>query len=141
QIAFSARQAGTYYANLVVSDSAGTQYLPVQATTLMAMAGVNPASTDVGLVSGGRTTLTTITVDSQGNLPLVITGDRLDASSSFYSIRSDNCVGATLAPGASCTIVLGFTPLDPGLFTAMLTVFDNNVGPASQTATISGLGS
>jgi hypothetical protein len=141
QVGFAAQQAGTYRANLVVVHSAGTEYVPVQGTTLMVSGGVNPPTTDLGIVAAGTTALAIITVSSEGNLPLVITGDSLASTSTFFSIRSDGCAGVTLAPGSTCSIVVAFSPLDPGRFSATLTVADNNEGPNPQSATITGAGS
>ncbi|HWM20061.1 MAG TPA: choice-of-anchor D domain-containing protein [Ilumatobacteraceae bacterium] len=53
-----------------------------------------------------------------------------------FAVVSTNCVGAALAPGATCDVELGFTPTDAGARTAQLTA--TGQGGSSAAATLTG---
>src|SRR5205823_2880955 len=87
-----------------------------------------------GKVSFGRQALGTIsspqtvTVTNSGTAPLTILGFGVGgANAGDFSLTGDSG-GSTLAPGASRTISLQFTPHAVGNRTASLTIYDNAPG-------------
>ena len=80
----------------------------------------------------------TVTLTNTGNAPLQIVGFALNQSPSSYAF-SRNCPAA-LAAGASCNIVIRFTPQSTGADVAQLTITDNAPNsPQTITLTASGL--
>ncbi len=85
---------------------------------------VLPTSIDFGTYTLGSPAITrTVTFTNTGNLAVAFTS--IAASAPFT--LSDGC-GATLAPAASCTLLLGFAPATQGTFTGSLTVASNAQG-------------
>lgn len=80
---------------------------------------------------------------AQGNVPTTL-GDAAVAEkpqwdgSTYWSLRSDGCAGATLQPGQSCAVTMRFTPGYPngvpaGALTARVSVSDGQSAPVSVT--------
>jgi hypothetical protein len=85
-------------------------------------------SVTVGLATSGRV----VKVTSTGNVPLVISGATVSGANAWdFAIVADDCAGATLNPGASCTYRVGFEPLAIGARSATLTIAHNGVGGPS----------
>jgi hypothetical protein len=85
---------------------------------------------DFGTVALGKTLTKTETVSNIGKVPLNIT-----SISIFNGITSDKddftftkTCGASLAPGASCSVVITFNADDPGPRAAVLVLTDNAPG-------------
>lgn len=73
--------------------------------------------------SVGTTTTLDVTVTSSGTAPLVIS-DVISPSSPFS--QTNDCVGATLAVGNSCTINVGYAPTKAGRNQSYLLIVDND---------------
>lgn len=58
-----------------------------------------------------------------------------------FAIGNDGCSGATLAPGASCTFDVRFTPSQAGVRSATVTVAGATIGNSYPTLTLTGVGS
>ncbi len=77
----------------------------------------------------------TVTLTSSGNQPVVIASLGLQGAFS----ETNDCTAAPLAPGASCTITVTFTPLQGGVTPGYIQVNDNT-GPIGEVITLSGTG-
>ena len=78
-----------------------------------------PATLRVGTIAIGSPAILSFTLTNSGNAP--ITGLSLATSLGDYAITIP-CVLTTIAPGASCTVTVTFTPTAIGARTATLTV-------------------
>jgi hypothetical protein len=108
-----------------------------------AHAGLNVSSLAFGTRQVGTTsTPSTVTVTNHGTAGLAVAGVALSGTDpSSFTIQSDGCTGQTVAPGASCSIVVAFTPGQAGDLTASLTISDNAVfNPQSVSLSGSGVG-
>lgn len=123
----------------IIDDASGSPH-----TIAMSGKGIAPGqpdadlskhSIDFGYVPVGTTVgPQTITLTSTGTVNLNV--NAITASANFAS--TNNCP-ATLAPDASCTISVTFTPPSIGAFSGTLTV-DDNAADSPQTAALSGNG-
>lgn len=77
-----------------------------------------------------------LTLTNTGSAPLVISGISISGDPSF-SIKSQTCEGATLAPGESCTVTVQFVKWDPGNVRATLT-FTDNASDSPQQVSLTG---
>ena len=66
-----------------------------------------------------------ITVTNYGTGPLSVTGVETSGSDPSDFIATSACRAGPVAPGASCTILVRFSPLFPGLRSATVAIFDN----------------
>ena len=97
---------------------------------------LTPSSANFGNeVVGGTSANKTFTVKNVGAIAVKI--DSIGISGSFVGFA--DCP-ESLAPGASCTIILSFRPMKTGTITGKLSVNDSASG-SPQTATLSGTGS
>ncbi len=97
----------------------------------------NPPSPAVTQNVGGPSTPLPVTITNFGGSPLNIT--TLSVSSGFS--ETDNCTGATIPGGSSCTASIAFAPTTQGTVNGTFTVNDNsfNLG-ATQVIAITGTG-
>ncbi len=101
-----------------------------------AAATLSPTSLSFGSQAVGYTSAPqTITVTDTGSAALTVA--RVAASPGW--IETDSCVGATLAPGASCTIQVSFAPSSATAQNGTLQVYGNTLG-GYVSATLSGTG-
>jgi hypothetical protein len=115
---------------VALTGTGAPAHLALSATTL------NFPSTVIGLTSPTQT----LTVRSNGEAPLTISSLALSGSSTrAFVISSQNCTGAPVAPGATCTVSLRFAPLSPGAQSAILHVNSNSHGGQS-TVNLAGNG-
>jgi len=119
----SATPGGTTSAALTGNGVAPAQLAISPTTNAYPDTTANTASTDVTFTvsnSGGATT---------GTLATALSG----ADPTQFVISTDNCVGTTLAPAATCTILVHFTPTTTGAKAASLDVTATPGGSASAT--------
>ena len=130
--------------NLIVTDDAapGTQKLPVQGIALGPGAVLTRNGQPVASIDfGNQPTLTsapaTITLFNNGSEALSIS--KISAGGDFG--ETDKCprLLVTLAPGASCTITVTFTPTQLGARSATLTITDNAYN-SQQSVALAGTG-
>ena len=89
-------------------------------------------------VVGTTSPMQPVTVTNYGTTPLSITSIAINGVDSGDFSQTNNC-GGSVAPGASCTANVTFTPTQTGTFTATLSITDN--APASpQTVSLMGVG-
>lgn len=139
---FTPTAPGTETGTLTITDGA------TGSPQTVALAGIG-ASTSSGTISISPTTLAfgsqvlntasagqKITVTNSGSVNLTVNSV---AASGSYS-ETDNCAGATLTPGQTCTITAGFTPAVTGSVPGTITISDTAAGtPQIVTLTGSGL--
>jgi hypothetical protein len=91
----------------------------------------------------GSSAPSSVTVTNSGNAPLTISSVLLGGNNpGDFSAPSTNCIGASVAPGNSCTVTEIFTPAAEGARQATLTFTDNASGsPHSINLTGTGLAS
>ncbi|HEV2195226.1 MAG TPA: choice-of-anchor D domain-containing protein [Candidatus Acidoferrum sp.] len=140
-LVFNPTAPGQRTADLMIADDAqgspqaivltGTGIAVVPALTFSPPAPSFPATTQ-----GTSSAPQSISVINSGNAPLQISSVSLGGSSASQFSLSSNCTTA-LAPAASCTVSLVFSPVATGQSAAMLTVTDDAPG-SPQSASISG---
>lgn len=109
----------------------------VREVTLTPGATLAPATVPFGNQSQGTTSATqTVTLTDSGDAPLTISGA---STTGDFAIQTNNCT-ATLATGASCTILVTFTPTTTGALTGTLTVTDNSLPNGTQAVNLTGTG-
>ena len=118
---------------------AGSGYFSVYGTDYSGAATVSPASLNFGHVDVGQTSSPqTVTVTNSGNLPLYFTA----INSPQGVIASDNCPRLStnpqgLAPGATCTIQVTYSPTSAGPINGGLAISDSAIG-RDQVVTLTG---
>jgi Abnormal spindle-like microcephaly-assoc'd, ASPM-SPD-2-Hydin len=112
---------------------AGTYPVRVDGTGIVASLTVTPSPVDFGQVALGTTASREITVTNGGDAAVeigAIAGVRIGGyvvaspapNTTDFSLAADGCTGRTLAPGASCTVTIAFTPTAIGERNGRLTV-------------------
>ena len=103
------------------------------------LASVSPTSIPFGAGTVGvASTAQTVTVKNTGGASLTIgTITLTGAGMSAFVISHDDCSGATVAAGDSCTVDVAFDPGAAGSYTAQLSVPDNASG-SPQTVGLTG---
>lgn len=103
---------------------------------------VDPASVDFGTVTvGSSSSPETVTVSNDGIASLVIgTITMKGANAGQFSKQNDNCSGQTLAPGASATLEVVFTPTSEGAKPAALSIPSNDPDENPFNVPLSGTG-
>ncbi len=149
-ITFTPSATGTFSAAVNVTDNSGNlagavQTIPLTGTATAAapLLNISPmalafAAQAVGSTSGNQT----VTVVNQGSGTLNISAIGITGSgaSSFGIVPagSNPCPSSgTLAPSASCTVTINFTPLSSGTKNASLSLSDNAAG-SPQTISLTG---
>jgi hypothetical protein len=114
----------------------GTGYVPTPALS------VTPTSVGFGSVKLGTATSGRIVkITSTGTGPLVVSSVTLGGTNpGDFGVWADGCTGATLSPGASCTLSVSFEPLRTGTRTATVAIAHNAAGgPAAVSLTGTGV--
>jgi hypothetical protein len=122
--------------NLFIADTNADEILK---ETFAAPAGpptaAGPSSVSFGVATVGRSSAAqTVTVVNQGGQNLTVANVTLGSDqfgvsagdSSDFSISADKCSGATIAPGASCTLQVTFTPTTSGSRSSTLVIPSND---------------
>ena len=140
-VAYKPTSAGNSTGTIDVSDQAGDQIITLtgSATAAAPVVSLNPAalnfpSTNVNTAAAPQT----VTVTNTGNAPLTFTN--IAAVSNGNTFTQTNTCTTALAPNASCTIMVGFTPTANISFTGNLAV-QTNATPAQQNVALTGIGS
>lgn len=100
---------------------------------------VAPTDLDFGQVFSGATAQLTVDVASVGDNDLTlgsIAGSNpLDAP---FSLAADTCSGATLPPGAGCSVTVQFTSTAPGTYSDTFDIPSNDPGNPALTIAVRG---
>jgi len=135
-VSFTPPAAGPITGTLTVSDNSGnlgpTQVLPLNGLGTVPVASLTPTSVSFTQMVGTTSRARIITVQSMGTGPLQVSA--VAASGPFS--QTNTCIG-NIAPAASCSIQVSFTPVKVGSVSAALTITDN---AGTQTVTLSGYG-
>lgn len=87
---------------------------------------------------GGASDPQTVTVTNAGTVPLNMSSTAITgANPNDFAVSTDGCSGTQVAPDASCTVGVRFTPTAPAARTALLNIVDNAAG-SPQTVSLSG---
>lgn len=102
---------------------------------------VNPTSVNFGSVTVGASSDQTVTVSNTGTDNLVL--GSISVTGTYFSRQGGTCAanGQTLTPGASCTIIVRFSPGASGTFNGNLAIPSNDVNvnvPLSGTGVTQG---
>src|SRR6185437_4904749 len=92
-------------------------------------------SQDVGSTSAAQT----ITATNSGDQSVFFNNVATTGNSLDFTIATDDCIGTTLPPGASCSISVTFSPVATGTRTANV-VYTDNAPNSPQSAPITGNG-
>lgn len=99
---------------------------------------VSPAQVSFGSQAvGTATSATAVTVTNTGADNLAVTSIELSDTADFS--ETDNCVGASVAPHASCTVQVTFDPQSAGALAGTMTILGNVCG-GQVTAGLTGTG-
>jgi len=139
-VTFSPQATGDETGALTITDDAAgsPQVVPLTGK------GVTPAPavtlSPTSLTFADRTVGTssdpqTVTVTNSGSATLTISSVAVTGDFTY----TNDCTNASLAPGASCTISVIFTPTSSGTLSGTLTVTDN-ASPTTQSAQLTGNG-
>ncbi len=112
--------------------SNGTILLQIPSASLSAT-GLSFGSVIVGSTNAQKLSLT-----NSGSAPLLISSLAIGGTNSGDFSQTNDC-GASLSPGATCTISVTFSPLTIGVRTASLSLTDNASG-SPQTVSLQGSG-
>jgi hypothetical protein len=140
QIIFSPSTAGNRNTTLSIisNDPMGPTVIPLFGTGLalplgsLSLTQLAFGNSAIGVASPPLT----VTLQNIGQSNLTFSGATASAN---FSVASNNCP-ASLAPNASCTLEISFTPSSAGAFTGTMTITDNDYYGSQQTVALSGTG-
>jgi hypothetical protein len=132
-ITFTPTATGARQASLQIADNApatpqsfalsGTGVSPTPTAPAVV---ISPASVAVAGTQGTASNFTNVVISNSGNSPLHISGVAFGgANVSEFVNPSSPCVGAPIAPNASCSISVTFAPLGVGTRTETVTITDD----------------
>jgi sugar lactone lactonase YvrE len=135
-VSFTPSAAGTITGSLHVTDDSynlgPAQAVPLTGTGTTPAASVSPATLSFSAQVGNATKPRTVTLSSTGTGPLQVSNVAVTGPFS----QTNTCSGS-IAPAASCTIQVMFTPTAVGSASGTLTITDN---AGAQTVALSGYG-
>ncbi|WP_281426196.1 choice-of-anchor D domain-containing protein [Miltoncostaea oceani] len=121
------------------SGGAGAAYVTfVHAAPPTPVFGVTPAAWDAGTVVAGARTSVDVTVSNTGTADLALPATTIAGADAFTVADATTCArgaGATLAPGATCRVVVDFAPRTAGAHAATLTFPGAAAGPVDVAMT------
>ncbi len=143
-IQFNPTSAGVKNAQLKIEND-GTQTPLLVSLTGHGLNGpaltVTPREAKYGYVRLGSSGSQTLTLANAGDAPLQIQGVILFAGSAeVFPISNDGCSGHQVAPGSSCQVTVGFTPIARGVKDASLLLITNSSNIGVSTVGLSGTG-
>ena len=139
-VTFTPTTKGARNGTLTFNDNAPNTPQTVALSGTGQSISLSPTALNFGTVGVGVTTASkSITVSNVGNTTVTFTGFALaGAAPGDYLITANSC-GATIAPGASCSVRIAFKPTISGARNARLNV-QNNGGGSPAVATLKGVG-
>ena len=143
-VIFTPTAEGTRSASLSIADNASGSPQSVALSgsgtnTSAPVVSLSPTSLSFGNQQANTTSAArTVTLTNSGNAALTIKGIGLSGPNSGVFHQQHTC-SSSLAPGASCTISVTFTPTAEGNCSASLSIADNASG-SPQSVTLSGTG-
>jgi hypothetical protein len=140
-VTFTPTAPGTRTGWLTITDNATIrpQTVSLSGAGVGPAASLSPASLSFVNQAGGTTSSPeTALLWNTGNVTLNITNVTIAGTNSTDFSQTNNC-GSSLAPGATCTLSITFTPTASGSRTGTLTITDNAT-PGTQTISLTGTG-
>jgi hypothetical protein len=139
-VIFAPAQAGARNTTLTINsnDPGGPAVVPVTGVGLalplgdLSVTALNFGYAAIGVASPPLT----VNLLNTASIPLAVSGV---VPSANYEVASNTC-STSVAPGASCTIGVTFTPPTAGAFSGTLTVSDNDAFGGQQTVALNGIG-
>jgi len=138
-VTFLATSAGMKTATLTVSSPVGGMTMATLTGTADAAPSlsIDPTSNDFGTVAMGKSSASkAFTITNKGGAATAAL--TVNASTTEFGITANTCTGQALAPNATCTVSVFFTPASLGAKTAILSVA--GMGSEVARATLSGVG-
>jgi len=135
---FTPSTSGNRTASLTISDDAANspQTISLAGSGASSSISMSPSTLAFGNQAiGSPSTTQTVTITNSGFANVAISSI---LASGNYS-ETDNCAGASLNGGQSCTITVTFTPTNTGSIPGTITINDNAAG-APHIVTLSGTG-
>lgn len=138
-IVFTPSAAGTAQATLQITDSAidSPQNIALTGSAAQASFTLSSQSLSFGSLPDGSSGQQTVTVTNSGQVALAAVTRAVSGFNSADFTTVSNC-GASLAPGANCTVTVTFKPSTTGSESATLAVSAS--GAAAQSVALSGSG-
>ncbi len=132
--------------NIYITDSANLRILKIAAADAPSLSfttseNATSSSQSVTVFNIGNTDLT-IPLLSSGSNPSVASGFNIDNSSNCPQLTASSTSSGTLAPGASCTLLLSFSPTTLSTYAGSLVLTDDtlNANPSTtQTIALTGV--
>ena len=126
----------------IMSNAPGSpQPVALSALVINPKATTNPTSLSFGTIKHATSSTLNVNLSNPGSTPLSLIAVSITGTNAANFVQSNNC-GTSLAAGASCAVMIRFTPPATGTFTANLTIRDNaQSGSGTQTVPLSGKGS
>ena len=122
--------------------AAGLTALGVIAVPAEAAAAVSFTPTSLTFPSqdvGTTSTAQTVTATNSGNQSVFFNNVATTGNTLDFTIGTDDCIGTTLPPGASCSISVTFAPVATGTRTANV-VYTDNAANSPQSVPLTGTG-
>ncbi len=95
-----------------------------------------------GSVNAGSSANQTVTITNSGTGNLLVGAiGSSDPLAAPFSLTNDTCSNQTIAPSASCTVTVSFSPASTGAFADSFNIPSNDPAKSSITMTVSGTGS
>jgi hypothetical protein len=119
-------------------DDSGNRLSQIIITAKPAIS-ASPSSLNFSLMTVGATSTESVLITNTGNWTLEIEGIGISgANSTEFSAKNDTCSGQSLAPSASCTLIVVFSPSSGGSKTAILDIASNAPDNADLQVTLNG---
>ena len=140
-VTFTPTKKGKRTGNLTFTDNAPTSPQVVTLTGVGQSITVSPTSLNFGTVAVGSTSpQQNVTVTNVGTTTVTFTGFVFAGTAAGDYLISANTCGATIAPGANCSVEVKFKPTTTGKRSAKLNV-KNDGGGSPASVSLTGTGS
>ena len=136
-VSFAPAAVGALEATLTFSDGSGGQQVVLSGTGARGVqVAVHPAELNFGtLVVGQPSHAERVGLANEGGGAVSVSSVKLTGrDSSDFSLSSNQCTGATIAAGGSCSLTVTFTPSGAGARTATLSFGDDASGGGQQVS-------
>jgi hypothetical protein len=143
-VTFTPTAQGVRTATVTITDNAPDSPQTIALSgpgTTAAAATISSTAVNFGSeIVGTKSAPQTVMVTSSGSANLTVsTVSIAGANASDFTMQSDSCTGATVAPSSICSVALVFKPSVSGIESATLDIADN-ASSSPQTAVLTGTG-
>ncbi len=140
-VTFKPTITGPLAASVTIKDNASDspQSVPLSGTGVSSQVNLSPGTVTFGAQQVGTTSAPqTVTLSNPTSSTVTVSSIAISGGNNTSFAQNNNC-GSTLAPGASCTISVTFTPTTTGTLNSTLEATDNAAGSPQKT-TLTGTG-